>query len=274
MTDIQSVQRGADRADRGNARTALPSTTRSPSSSVDSKPRTPATTTAKPSRRPATPAKTVPKPATLPTIVGHRFATTALKVRGVASSNASSRTVIARGTRIGITGHTQASWTQTVIDGKAAWVTTAYLSTTRPRPLKAPSAQTSGSTSSAVKTTGGFSDAVCATGSAMESGLHANAVRVHRAACAAFPSVRRFGGIGPTGEHAAGRAVDIMVTGDSLGDAISAWARKNAGALHISEVIWSQHIWTVQRRSEGWRSMPDRGSATANHFDHVHVTLY
>jgi len=108
----------------------------------------------------------------------------------------------------------------------------------------------------------------------MESGLTSNAVRVHRAACASFPSVRRFGGIGPIGEHAAGRAVDIMVSGDSLGDAISAWTRKNASALHISEVIWSRQIWTAQRSSEGWRSISDQGSATANHYDHVHVTVY
>jgi hypothetical protein len=39
-------------------------------------------------------------------------------------------------------------------------------------------------------------------------------------------------------------------------------------------VIWSQHIWTVQRSSEGWRAMPDRGSTTANHYDHVHVSVY
>jgi hypothetical protein len=30
----------------------------------------------------------------------------------------------------------------------------------------------------------------------------------------------------------------------------------------------------VQRSSEGWRWMEDRGSTTANHYDHVHVTVY
>jgi hypothetical protein len=39
-------------------------------------------------------------------------------------------------------------------------------------------------------------------------------------------------------------------------------------------VIWSQQIWTVDRGSEGWRYMEDRGSTTANHYDHVHVTVY
>jgi hypothetical protein len=41
----------------------------------------------------------------------------------------------------------------------------------------------------------------------------------------------------------------------------------------VTEVIWARRIWTVQRNSDGWRSMEDRGSATANHFDHVHVTV-
>jgi len=260
LTDIQSAQRGTGRADRGNERTALPSTSTSPSAAADAKPATPPTAMAKAAK----------KPAAVPAVVGHRFATTALKVRATASASATVRKVIPRGTRIGTTGATHKTWAQAVIDGKAAWVSKAYLSTGRPKPLKASSA----STSSAAKTSHGFSTSPCATGSSVESGLTTNAVRIHRAACASFPAVRRYGGIGPTGEHAAGRAVDIMVSGDSLGDAISAWARSNAGALHISEVIWSQHIWTVQRSSEGWRSMPDRGSATANHYDHVHVTVY
>jgi Bacterial SH3 domain len=269
LTVIQSAQRGIERADRSTERTALPSTSTSASAGANTKPPTPAT--AKPSSESAAAAKAATKkPAPVPAVVGHRFATTALKVRATASTRATVRKVIPRGARIGITGAVIKTWTQTVIDGKTAWVSKAYLSTSRPTVVK----PSSGSASSAVTTTGGFSTAACTTGSSMESGLTSNAVRVHRAACASFPSVRRFGGIGPTGEHAAGRAVDIMVRGDSLGDAISAWARTNAGALHISEVIWSQHIWTVQRGSEGWRPMSDRGSATANHYDHVHVTVY
>ena len=62
-----------------------------------------------------------------------------------------------------------------------------------------------------------------------------------------------------------------MVTG-STGDAIAAYVRANAAALGVTEVIWEQKIWTTQRASEGWRWMSNRGSATANHYDHVHVT--
>ena len=65
-----------------------------------------------------------------------------------------------------------------------------------------------------------------------------------------------------------------MVSSSSLGDAIAAWVRDHHDELGVSEVIWSQRIWTVERSADGWRWMADRGSNTANHYDHVHVTVY
>ena len=41
----------------------------------------------------------------------------------------------------------------------------------------------------------------------------------------------------------------------------------------LFDIIWSQHIWTIERSGEGFRSMEDRGSATANHYDHVHIMV-
>ena len=73
--------------------------------------------------------------------------------------------------------------------------------------------------------------------------------------------------------HATGHALDVMVSG-GLGWQIAEFVRANAGTLGVSEVIYSQKIWTVQRGGEGWRYMSDRGSSTANHYDHVHVTVY
>ena len=101
-----------------------------------------------------------------------------------------------------------------------------------------------------------------------------DAIRVHRAVCAAFPEVDSYSGLRSDGEHGEGRALDIMISSSSLGDEIADYARENSGRLGVSEVLWSQQIWTVQRSSEGWRSMEDRGSDTANHNDHVHVTVY
>lgn len=114
----------------------------------------------------------------------------------------------------------------------------------------------------------------CASGSSVESGLSSNAVKVHRAVCAQFPSVTSYGGVraGDGGEHGTGNALDIMVSG-STGDQIADYIRANASRLGVSEVIWAQKIWTTERASEGWRFMEDRGSTTANHYDHVHVTV-
>jgi hypothetical protein len=117
--------------------------------------------------------------------------------------------------------------------------------------------------------------APCPDGSAVEAGLTRDAIRVHRAVCAAFPSVTGWGGTRGSGDyHGTGQALDIMIPSSSVGQAIANYVRANAKALGVSEVIWAQHIWTVQRASEGWRLMPDRGSTTANHYDHVHVTVY
>jgi hypothetical protein len=121
----------------------------------------------------------------------------------------------------------------------------------------------------------GISTAPCADGSGTESGLTSNAVMMFRAICAAFPALTTYGGYDGHGEHADGRAVDFMTYSDSaLGNAIAEWARANAGALNIRSIIWAQKIWTPERASEGWRYMEDRGSTTANHYDHPHIAVY
>src|SRR6478735_1163020 len=137
--------------------------------------------------------------------------------------------------------------------------------TATPKPTASPSPQ--GAAAPA-----GVSQAACASGSAVEAGITKDAIRVHRAVCALFAGVSGWGGSG--GEHSSGQALDILIPNSSVGQAIANYVRANAKALGVSEVIWSQHIWTVQRSGEGWRSMSDRGSPTANHYDHVHVTVY
>ena len=130
--------------------------------------------------------------------------------------------------------------------------------------------------SPAPSTGGGLSDAPCPSGSDVESGLTANAISVYRAVCAEFPEVETYYGlrVGDPDEHGQGRALDIMVPDSSVGDEIAEFVRANYDALGVSEILWSQQIWTVERSSEGWRWMPDMGSDTANHYDHVHVTVY
>ncbi len=194
-------------------------------------------------------------------VTGTRYATVALNVRTKAAADAKLVTVLKPGVRVKITDTTKGQWRLIVRDGKGRWVKKKYLATKKPDLSAAD---------------GAISSAPCSSGNAVESGLTPDAIKVHRALCARFPQVSAFGGVrqGDGGEHGSGRAVDAMISDSTVGWRIAKWVRANAKRLGVSQVIYSQHIWTVQRGSEGWRSMSDRGSATANHYDHVHVTVY
>jgi len=164
------------------------------------------------------------------------------------------------GTKVLVTGLVHDGWAQIRRDGRMVWVRREALAKDKPEPTVGPAA--------------GVTYAPCADGSSTESGLTTNAIKVYRAVCAAFPAVSSWGGnTGSGGDHGAGLALDIMCTG-ALGDAIATWVRAHASELGVSYVIWSQQIWTVERSSEGWRYMADRGSTTANHYDHVHVSVF
>ena len=82
------------------------------------------------------------------------------------------------------------------------------------------------------------------------------------------PTVLGVGGRASTSDHPKGLAVDFMVDRDT-GDRLAACAIRDREALGISYVIWRQRIDT----GSGFRPMPDRGSPTANHLDHVHVSF-
>jgi SH3-like domain-containing protein len=204
-------------------------------------------------------AKTEPKPDL--DVSGTRYTTVALNVRTKADSDAKLVTVLKPGVKVKITDTTKGQWRLIVRDGKGRWVKKTYLA------KKKPNLSAAG---------GAISSAACKSGNAMERGLTSDAIKVHRALCARFPEVSSFGGVrqGDGGEHGSGRAVDAMIADSTVGRQMANWVRANAKRLGVSQVIYAQHIWTVQRGSEGWRSMSDRGSATANHYDHVHVTVY
>ena len=229
-----------------------------------------------------------------PAVVDHKFATAPLNVRTDPSEKARLLDVLASSQKIGVSGETKGEWAEVVIDGKSRWVHRAYLADSKPKPEPKPADPTQDPTPTAAPeptptpaaeptpaapaapTPAGPSTAACATGSEVESGLVSSAVTVHRAVCGAFPQVTSYGGLRPgdTGDHGTGHALDVMISDSATGDQIADWARANASALGVSQVIWAQRIWTVQRSSEGWRAMEDRGSVTANHYDHVHITVY
>lgn len=211
-----------------------------------------------------------PKP---PEVVGHLFSTTVVNIREFPSEGARLLGSLEWAEKIPVSGVTRGEWAEVVLDGKSAWVFSDYLAKKKPRPEPEPEAEES-TAPSAPTLPAGLSMAACASGSDVESGLVSNAVAVHRAVCGAFPSITEYGGVRPDDdEHGTGQALDIMISGDA-GWEVAEYVRANAGDLGVSEVIYSQKIWTVQRSSEGWRWMEDRGSTTANHYDHVHVTVY
>ena len=106
----------------------------------------------------------------------------------------------------------------------------------------------------AVGDSAGISNASCSKSSGIESGLVSNGVKVYRAMCAAFPEVSSFGGRrGSNDFHGSGQAVDAMISDSPAGWRLANWVRANASKLGVSEVIYSQKIWTVQRSGEGWR---------------------
>lgn len=70
-------------------------------------------------------------------------------------------------------------------------------------------------------------------------------------------------------DHPLGLALDFMVSGRDQGDAIAQYALDHQEMLAVKYVIWRQRI----NHGDGWSHMEDRGSATANHFDHVHISF-
>ena len=83
---------------------------------------------------------------------------------------------------------------------------------------------------------------------------------------------------GDTGDHGKGLAIDFMVPQSSaLGDQVAANAVANVASKNISYIIWKQRFYSPYASIYGpaytWNLMPDRGSITENHYDHVHVSF-
>lgn len=79
-------------------------------------------------------------------------------------------------------------------------------------------------------------------------------------------------------DHGKGLAIDFMVpVSSALGDQVADYAIANMGARNISYIIWKQRFYSPYPSIYGpaytWNPMPDRGSITENHYDHVHVSF-
>lgn len=195
----------------------------------------------------------------LPEPIGHRFATAPLKLRLEPSEKAEDAGVVDELTKLFVTGKRQSGYTQILLEDKLFWVSSEYLAKKKPEPVESAGGS------------GALPVGDCT--AAPPSGVTANAMAVYEAVCARFPQVTTYGGWRGDGEHSDGRAIDIMVSGQ-LGWDIANYLLANAGTFGLYDIIYSQRIWTAQRSSEGFRYMEDRGSTTANHYDHVHVKVY
>ncbi len=165
--------------------------------------------------------------------------------------------VLKSGKQVLVTGRELFGRDEIVVDGESRWVTSGYL--VEEEPSDEPAVATASAT--------------CSNGTSVASGVSPNIAKVHQAVCANFPEITTYGTFRGDGEHAQGIAVDIMVSGDR-GWQVAEFVRANYATLGVNYVIYSQRIWSLDRSGEGWRGMSDRGSTTANHYDHVHVTTY
>jgi uncharacterized protein YraI len=184
------------------------------------------------------------------------------------------------GASAGVTGLTESGWTQVLTGGRTGWVRSAYLSASKPKPQPTPTTNPPPKPKPTPapqpkRVSPGVSNASCPISPSIESHLTSNARSVYRAVCAAFGhTVSAFGGYRPgdPGDHGSGRAVDIMVSGQPGWDIVH-YVQAHARQLHVTYVIYQQQIWLAGNPTSQWKRMEDRGSRTANHYDHVHVSV-
>lgn len=79
-------------------------------------------------------------------------------------------------------------------------------------------------------------------------------------------------------DHGKGLAVDVMVpVGSEVGNQVAQYAVDNISNAGISYVIYRQQFYApvdnIYGPANTWNQMPDRGSVTENHYDHVHVSF-
>ena len=72
--------------------------------------------------------------------------------------------------------------------------------------------------------------------------------------------------------HYTGNGLDCFGSAEDR-QRVADWTTNHASDLKVWYVIHNQQIFSLTRPQEGWRGMEDRGSDSANHKDHVHISL-
>ncbi len=202
---------------------------------------------------------------------GTQWVTGSVNVRSGPGTDKDVVTAFAEGRKVTVTDSTHDGWQQISLKSGAGWIKATFL--TEKEPAATPAS--SPATKSAKKASGSVGSAgTCAKAGNAEKGMQSRTVSVLRKVCAQFPGITSYGGYraGSSGYHGSGQAIDAMISGDA-GWEVARWVRANASSLGVVEVIYAQKIWTTQRAGDGWRSMSGRGGASANHFDHVHISV-
>ena len=93
-----------------------------------------------------------------------------------------------------------------------------------------------------------------------------------------FTHGRRIYREGDPQDHGQGLAVDVMVpVGSEVGNQVAQYAVDNISNAGISYIIYRQQFYApvdnIYGPANTWNQMPDRGSITENHYDHVHVSF-
>ncbi|ROR54145.1 uncharacterized protein YgiM (DUF1202 family) [Luteococcus japonicus] len=201
-----------------------------------------------------------------PATIGVRYTTTSLSIRP-ASTGLRYLYNVPTGTALRVTGVVENGRAQVVVQGAVRWVTAMYLSGNNPAG-SAPLARTL------------YSGGDLNTGGSVGlNSLTSSAKTVVGVVRANYPAISTMYGVrsDPLPDHPSGHAVDVMLpnyrSNADLGWQIARYMRAHASELNIKYVIYRQQIWSVARSNEGWRPMADRGGDTANHMDHVHITV-
>ncbi|MFT4218684.1 MAG: SH3 domain-containing protein [Micropruina sp.] len=161
--------------------------------------------------------------------------------------------------KVTVTPEIDGKYRKVQFKGRDAWVLKSVLANSKPTPEKVADANAP--------------DATRKVPSGSVLGLKPEAMVVYRAVMARW-DVKNVGGwrAHSLSVHQFGRAIDFMTySNTSQGYAIRDFLVAHAKEFGVDHIIYRQQIWTPYRPT--WRHMPDRGSATANHMDHVHVAV-
>lgn len=143
----------------------------------------------------------------------------------------------------------------------------------------APAAQKAVADTTSVATSNGLSYAPNHAYNPMNAGLQPQTAAFKEEVASAF-GITSFSGYRPgdPGDHGKGLAIDFMVPENSaLGDQVAQYVIDHMAERGISYVIWKQRFYapfaSIYGPAYTWNPMPDRGSITENHYDHVHVSF-